>query len=311
MRQPASPIVTRQDSSISGSIFYADAGAFAQQVCEPVLGAGFQPDGRGFHAAARFSLIDCSGAVHLRISPGVLTRPGGLSASMGGHFLVIVLHGPAILATGEEKRLLPAKSVIVIDGDLAFSLALSQEDPGGCVVDWLQLGKTRPPALAKAPGYAVMTSLPLAEYIVGQARLVEPAGGDIGPCQRDIPIFDYIAAAIRDYMAQIETEGPAGDRGLYRSIRAFIVQTVKNPSLGADMLAREFGISKRKLYSIFYDNAASLHETIMTARLEAARRELETGRQKVASVIVDYGFSNSSTFYRNYKRRFGTVPRSR
>jgi len=61
---------------------------------------------------------------------------------------------------------------------------------------------------------------------------------------------------------------------------------------------------------VFYDNRASLHETIMTARLEAARREIEAGGQKVASVILDHGFTNASTFYRNYKRHFGRVPRS-
>jgi AraC-like DNA-binding protein len=201
--------------------------------------------------------------------------------------------------------------VVVIGCGVDFSLALSAGETGSCELDLLQVAGAEPPALAKAAGVAVTTSASLADYILDLAELVQPEGGEIGPLRRDIPIFDYIGAAIRDYLAQEEGE-EAAHRGhdLYRRIKAFIAQNVKNPDLGADLLAREFAISKRKLYSVFYDSRASLHETVMTARLEAARREIEAGGQKVASVILDHGFSNPSTFYRNYKRHFGRVPRA-
>jgi AraC-like DNA-binding protein len=311
MRRQESHFTSRQGSSVSGSIHYADAGTFVRQICETVLGATFTANGKDFRATIRFNVVGNSGAAHLRITPGVLTRhvdPGGVA---GGHFLVLVMRGSGLLTVGETGRPLPPNSVVVIGGGVDFSLALSAGETGSCELDLLQVAGGEPPALAKAHGVVVTTSASLADYILGLAELVQPEGGEIGPLRRDIPIFDYIGAAIRDYLAQEEGEEAAHrDHGLYRRIKAFIAQNVKNPDLGADLLAREFAISKRKLYSIFYDSRASLHETIMTARLEAARREIEAGGQKVASVILDHGFSNPSTFYRNYKRHFGRVPRA-
>ncbi|WP_437363972.1 helix-turn-helix domain-containing protein [Inquilinus limosus] len=311
MRRQASHVTSRQADSISGSILYADAEAFGRQICEPVLDATFAPDGEDFRAAIRFNIVGSSGAAHLRITPGVLTRRGGRSGVAGGHFLVLVLRGSALLTAGEIGHSLSPNAVVVISGALGFSLALSAGESGSCELDLLQVAGAEPPALARASGAVVTTSAALADYIVGMAALVQPEDGEIGPCRRDIPIFDYIGAAIRDYLAKAaEEKGQSRDHGLYQRIRAFIARNVKNPALGADLLAREFAISKRKLYSVFYDSRASLHETIMTARLEAARREIEAGGQKVASVILDHGFSNPSTFYRNYKRHFGRVPRS-
>lgn len=310
MRRQDSHVTSRQGSSVSGSIHYADAGTFDRQICDTVLGATFAANGKDFRATIRFNVVGHSGAAHLRITPGVLTRHGDPGVA-GAHFLVLVLRGSGLLTVGETGRPLSPNSVVVIGGGVDFSLALSAGESGSCELDLLQVAGAEPPALAKAQGVVVTTSASLADYILGLAELVQPEGGEIGPVRRDIPIFDYIGAAIRDYLAQEEGEEAAHrDHGLYRKIKAFIARNVKNPDLGADLLAREFAISKRKLYSVFYDSRASLHETIMTARLEAARREIEAGGQKVASVILDHGFSNPSTFYRNYKRHFGRVPRA-
>jgi len=312
MRRQASTAAPRQDSSVSGSILYADVQAFAAQICDPMLGAAFEPGGNDFRAVIRFHSVGPSGTAHLRISPGLLRRRAGCCAQVGDHFLVLVPRGESVLTVGERVLPLSASSVAVIGGDVEFSLTLPAAETVLCELEWLRLAGAEPAALARMSGVFVTTSTPLADYVVCQAELVQPEGGGIGPCRRDIPIFDYIGAAVRDYLAQVEEEAEVSprDRGLYRRIRGFIARNVKNPALGAELLAREFAISKRKLYSVFYENRASLHETIMTARLEAARREIEAGGQKVASVILDHGFTNASTFYRNYKRHFGRVPRS-
>lgn len=310
MHRQTSHAIPGPGTSVSGSILYADAKAFARQICDSVLGATFVPEDGDFRAAIRFNLVGGGGAAHLRITPGVLRRRAGPPGADGGRFLVLVLHGSGLLTVGGAARPLSPNSVVVVSGALDFSLALSAGESGSCELDLLQVTGPEPAALAGASGVVVAASATLAQYILGLAELVRPEDGEIGPCRRDIPIFDYIGAAIRDYLAQSREEGPNRDHGLYQRIRAFIVQNVKNPGLGTELLAREFAISKRKLYSVFYDSRASLHETIMTARLEAARREIEAGGQKVASVILDHGFSNPSTFYRNYKRHFGRVPRS-
>jgi AraC-like DNA-binding protein len=124
-----------------------------------------------------------------------------------------------------------------------------------------------------------------------------------------MPVFDYVRRAIKDYMHQADVTQPEG-LWLFRRIQSFIVDNVKHPLLGADLIARELGISKRKLYSAVSENKASLRDMIMTTRLEAAHRAIEAGGRKMTSVIRDHGFTNASTFYRNYKRHFGRTPRA-
>jgi AraC-like DNA-binding protein len=311
MRRQKTHLTSRQSNSVSGSILYADADVFARQICQVVRGATFVPNGEDFRAAVRFSIVGGSGAAHLRVTPGVLARGGGPRGNAEPHVLVLVLRGNGLLTAGTVTRPLSPNSVAVISGDLDFSLTLAAGESGCAELDWLQVAGAEPPALGKASGVVVTTSAPLADYIVSLAELVRPESDEIGPSQRDIPIFDYIGTAIRDYLILSEGERDSlHGHELFRRIKTFIVRNVKNPDLDADLLAREFAISRRKLYSVFNDSRASLHQTIMTARLEAARREIEAGRQKVASVILDHGFSNPSTFYRNYKRHFGRMPRS-
>ncbi|MGL4961344.1 MAG: hypothetical protein ACRC67_08920, partial [Inquilinus sp.] len=179
-----------------------------------MLGATFVPDGGEFRAAIRFNVVGSSGAAHLRITPGVLTRRGGLCGAVGAHFLVLVLRGNGLLTVGQAGRPLSPNSVAVISGAQGFSLALSSGEAGNCELDLIQVAGVEPPALES--GVVVTTSAPFADYIVGLAELVQPEGGEIGPCRRDIPVFDYIGAAVRDYLGQDEAEeGLHRDHGLY------------------------------------------------------------------------------------------------
>ncbi|WP_437376006.1 helix-turn-helix domain-containing protein [Inquilinus limosus] len=209
----------------------------------------------------------------------------------------------------EQTCALTPGMVVAIDGDRGFELRLGETTGVGYLVDWLHVAAPSLPELRRTAGCIPLASSMLAQYVSNQARLIIEGAEAGEPLAARMPVFDYVGRALRDYVSQAAA-GEADGARLRRRIEAFIEENVGHPLLGADLIAREFGLSKRKLYSIASDGGASLRDMIMTARLEAAHRAIEAGGRKLASVIRDHGFTSASTFYRNYKRRFGRTPRA-
>jgi AraC-like DNA-binding protein len=297
-----------RESSACGSILCAGPDEHCRRLCHPLLDSSLEP--LGDWSAPANVLFGCVGrhrAIQIRSGPSVIRRPAGGSARLGDHYLVLVPWSACLLTIGQQSWALAPSMVAAIDGDQGFELQLGDGGGESHAVDWLHIAAPGLPELRRTTGCIALDSGMLARYVSHHARLI--VTGTDEPLAARMPIFDYIRRAIRDYVQQAEVAEPEGPR-LLRRIRSFIEGHVRHRLLGADLIAREFGISKRKLYAIVGENGASLHDMIMEARLEAAHRVIEAGGQKMASVIRDHGFANASTFYRNYKRRFGRTPRA-
>jgi len=299
-----------QESSACGSILCAGPDEHCRLLCQPLLDASLEPLGsQSGPARLLFGVVGRHRAVQIRSSPGVIRRPAGGSARLGDHYLVLVPWTDCQLIIGEQLCALAPGTVAAIDGDRGFELQLGDGGGDSHAVDWLHIAAPGLPELRRMTGFIALASGMLARYVSNHVRLIVKGVGTDEPLAARMPIFDYIRRAIRDYVQQADAAEPEALRPLHR-IQLFIESHVRHPLLGADLIAREFGISKRKLYAVIGESGASLHDMIMAARLEAAHRVIEAGGQKMASVIRDHGFTNASTFYRNYKRRFGRTPRA-
>lgn len=297
-----------RESSASGSILCAGPNEHCRRLCHPLLDSSLEPLG-DWSAPANllFGFIGRHRAIQIRSGPSVIRRLPGGSARLGDHYLVLVPWSACLLTVGQQSWALAPGMAAVIDGDRGFELQLGDGGGESHVVDWLHIAAPSLRELRRTTGCIALDSDMLARYVSHHARLI--VTGTDEPLAARMPIFDYIRRAIRDYVQQAEVAEPESLQ-LLRRIRSFVEGHVRHPLLGADLIAREFGISKRKLYAVVGENGTSLHDMIMEARLEAAHRVIEAGEQKMASVIRDHGFANASTFYRNYKRRFGRTPRA-
>jgi AraC-like DNA-binding protein len=299
-----------QDSSAWGSILCAGPDEHCRRLCQPLLDSALEPLGSQSGAATvLFGFVGRHRAIQIRSGPGVIRRPAGGFSRLGDHYLVLVPWSACTLISGGESCALAPGMVAAIDGDRGFELQLVDDGGEGHTVDWLHIAAPSLPELRRVTGCIAMTSVMLARYVSSHAKLIVKGVGADEPLAARMPVFDYIRRAIKDYVQQADAAEPEGSRSLHR-IQSFIESHVGHPQLGADLIAREFGISKRKLYAVVGESGASLHDMIMAARLEAAHRVIEAGGQKMANLIRDHGFTNASTFYRNYKRRFGRTPRA-
>jgi AraC-like DNA-binding protein len=96
---------------------------------------------------------------------------------------------------------------------------------------------------------------------------------------------------------------------LVERVRLYVQLNYARPDLDAALLAYEHHISTRYLFKVWSSQPSTLTETIMSTRLEAARRVLATQRLiSVAAVAHRCGFRNVSHFSRRYRAAFGQTP---
>jgi AraC-like DNA-binding protein len=94
------------------------------------------------------------------------------------------------------------------------------------------------------------------------------------------------------------------------AVETYIRDHLAEPSLGPDMLALRFKVSRRTLYGLFEEAPLSVGGLIRELRLQCSARDLRsTPHPGVLAVALRWGFSDASHFSRLFKRRFGACPR--
>ncbi len=90
-----------------------------------------------------------------------------------------------------------------------------------------------------------------------------------------------------------------------------ILELQTDPDLTPDMLAKEFGISRRSLYNTFAVMGATPAAYIRSVRLHSCRKILESkngAAGNLAGLALDFGFKDQSQFNRAFRREFGVSP---
>ncbi|PRD40370.1 hypothetical protein C5748_27390 [Phyllobacterium phragmitis] len=91
--------------------------------------------------------------------------------------------------------------------------------------------------------------------------------------------------------------------------RRIINDNLKSPDLTPDMICSRMGISRRQLFYIFEQHGGVMR-FITQRRLAACYGALvtSTDKKRIGSVAYEYGFTNLSSFYRQFQARFGFRP---
>lgn len=107
-----------------------------------------------------------------------------------------------------------------------------------------------------------------------------------------------------------EQEHP-GARGtehsLYVKVTAYIEEHI-DEELSLDALSETFYVSKYHIAHIFKDSLGiSIHQYIMKKRLSLCKDAL-LGSDNIAQIYPSFGFGDYSSFYRAFKKEYGTSP---
>lgn len=95
-------------------------------------------------------------------------------------------------------------------------------------------------------------------------------------------------------------------------VKYFIERNLEKPGLDPRSIARETGVSVRKLYRLFEQIDSTPSQWLLERRLIESRRLLQAPQNSslsVGKVAMSTGFSSFSHFSRSYKQRFGVSPK--
>ena len=115
-------------------------------------------------------------------------------------------------------------------------------------------------------------------------------------------LYNVLVAARDLHQENIYTVNPTINKALV------LIETHLTESLSIDSICEELFITKSHLHHLFVKYlGTSPKRYIMSKRLLLAQRELRAGR-KPTDVCLNCGFSDYSTFFRDYKKCFGHAP---
>jgi AraC family transcriptional regulator, positive regulator of tynA and feaB len=98
---------------------------------------------------------------------------------------------------------------------------------------------------------------------------------------------------------------------LLREILDFMNLNIADPNLSPHQAASHVGISARYVHKLFADQGTTFSSYVMAKRLDRVRKDLtlaEPKRLPVFLVAYRWGFTDLSTFFRAFKKKFGCAP---
>lgn len=124
-------------------------------------------------------------------------------------------------------------------------------------------------------------------------------------------LIDLIATGLATQGTdKIELSSP--EQHVMLRAKSFIRAHLGNPDLDRTLVAREIGMSVRRLNDIFAKDDESLSAFIRRMRLEGVSSDLRDARfdrLSISEIAFRYGFSNMQNFSTVFRAKFGDTPR--
>ncbi len=126
----------------------------------------------------------------------------------------------------------------------------------------------------------------------------------IGLCVNDLILHLNRAAYQKNH-----PQSKKGEQALHRNVLAYIEDHLKD-DLSLEQLSRIFFVSKYHIAHVFKANLGiSTHQYIIKKRLALCRAAMLGGAGST-EVYREFGFQDYSSFYRAFKKEYGTAPRA-
>lgn len=103
---------------------------------------------------------------------------------------------------------------------------------------------------------------------------------------------------------------PAKDTAFFERVEEYMKNNYQNPLLNLSQMAQDFGTKESFLYHFFISKInASFSQYLENYRLQQARFALESDiTTSITKLAENCGYSNSQTFRRAFKKKFGVTP---
>ena len=122
-------------------------------------------------------------------------------------------------------------------------------------------------------------------------------------------VTDILAAAFGGIRHEASPPGIRAAR--LAAIKQHIAHNLHDPKLSAEQVSRKFEISARYIRLLFSEEGTSFSDYVTEQRLAYVHSCLTDRRQilrRIADIAFEVGFTEPSTFYRQFRLRYGMAP---
>ncbi|MGE8154623.1 transcriptional regulator FeaR [Pseudomonas vancouverensis] len=234
--------------------------------------------------------------------------PRDVAAGEGGkYFAVFQLDGTAGMAQGDDKVLLSAGDITLIDASRPSDFTYSENSrqlslilPRQLVEQTLRFNQVR-------CGHRIAASSPIA--MLSHRLILDATQQQHLTRQESEATLEALVSLLRPAISQADDGEDAHER-IFRKTLNCIDQNIRSEDLCPEWLAREVGMSTRGLYRMFAKKGLVVARYIKNRRLDLCAQSLRgSGKEQKLSVLgYSWGFSDSSYFSTAFKSRFGIAP---
>ena len=234
--------------------------------------------------------------------------PLEVAAGEGGkYFAVFQLDGTAGMAQGDNKVLLSAGDITLIDASRPSDFTYSENSrqlslilPSQLVEQTLRFNQVK-------CGHRIAATSPIA--MLSHRLILDATSQTNLSRQESEATLEAIVSLLRPAISHTEDGSDVHER-VFRKTLGFIDEHIRSEDLCPEWLAREVGMSTRGLYRMFAKKGLVVARYIKNRRLDLCAESLrQSGTEQKLSVLgYSWGFSDSSYFSTAFKSRFGISP---
>lgn len=229
--------------------------------------------------------------------------PAQITRAPGEHYFLIVQQAGTGVVVQQERQahLLPGDAALV-DTRRPYTLMFDRDFAQICISIPLNCLESR--RREQVPtGVRVANVGPLVSGYLDLFRDLDEGGPTAhGLVNNVLELLDVLAA-------RPATAGERQDSRLAR-VQDYLRRHFSDPALCALRVADANHISVRLLHKLFTATGRTFGDCLREARLEHARRRLETGMPgpSILTIALESGYENLSCFTRAFKQRYGLTP---
>jgi len=122
-------------------------------------------------------------------------------------------------------------------------------------------------------------------------------------------VADLLAASFGSIQHGVPNSGVRAAR--LAAIKQHVAKHLRDPRLSAEQVSRKYAISSRYIRQLFFEEGTSFSDYVTGQRLAYVHSCLLDRRQalrQIADIAFEVGFTEPSTFYRQFKLRYGKTP---
>ena len=274
-----------------------------------------EPEGR--FARGFCGRIDSLGLETLRASTiaadshHVRLSHAGVARQRGNPFFVNLLRRGhvEVMQNGESQHAGPG-DIYIVDSSVPWSVAFLSQFEMFCIeIDESMLrhrlgsrGRMAAPVLSGKSGGGRL----LARYMALVGDLSEDDASDSQPL-----IVEHCAALLARANAGTQATSPTlrDQQAMLRGLLAFIDAHLTDPALSPERVCQALRISRSYLFKLLLNAGHTFEGYVRRARLNGCRAALlRHPEMPVAQIAANWGFADTSSFNRSYRREFGQTP---